>query len=122
MVDVIEVQNRPVETVTPLTFREAVRLGRLIAPNPTEGWGYGQNACVLRAAYLGAGSGPTDYNEYGALLARFTALRQPATCPLPHEPGSLLPPKDVLDLTWHLNDDHGWSDEEICDWLEGLGL
>jgi hypothetical protein len=116
---VIEVQTQPIETVTPITFREAVRLGRLMAPERTDfGWGSGRKACVLRAAYLGGGGDEFEDGSPGAydwLCERFGIPVEMVKCPADRGHAAT-----NLGIAFHLYDEHDWSDDAVCDWLELL--
>lgn len=114
------------EVTTPIKPSEALRLGRLTRPNYTEArlWSGETGACALGAILEGIGwGGGSQSTGYTLIQERFPILYQRDNgCPDPDCHAPTLAGPLLLDTTYHLNDDHHWSDAQIGAWLESLGL
>lgn len=119
------------EPTSPIKPSEALRLGRLIRPVRIENEFYEgrTGACALGAIATGYGEGPLDgedtYNVMATGPKTDVLEHHRADCPGEHTGnGYAFGAKgwQVWEVLHHLNDDHHWSDDQIVDWLEGLGL
>jgi len=101
------------EPTTPIKPSEALRLGRLQFPVPLRGRLFGvdgDTACAYGAIMAGYGDlemapvlGGGDEVDCPAWACRDLRLA-------------------VEQVVVHLNDFHGWTDDQIVGWLEGIGL
>ncbi len=79
-------------------------------------------ACVWGAAIF-AIYGVASGSFIDKLTADYVELGHKDDCPVPNNVN--IPNQDELclrDVVIMLNDDYGWSREEIADWLESVGL
>jgi len=115
-----------------MQLSEAMRLGAMLRPQARGGpfqssihvskdgeWSRVVASCALGAAHEALGGGTqslsyTPLKHFDALLTR--RVLQPCTCY--DAPGSAIMPTGRIDATvMHLNDHHGWTREQIADWL-----
>lgn len=105
------------EVTTPIKPSEALRLGRLTRPVRLTDGGFqlgDDAACALGAIHAGYGLDYHDNDDrmaWGRVLDRF-----PTQCPMGCDVSVFL--RGIA----HLNDEHLWSDDQIADYLRGLGL
>ncbi len=99
-----------------MKLSEAIRLGATMKP---QGFGmdaYGSHSCALTAACDAVGletsnAGITELNRRYAWASSVRPM-----CPACHEHNGHL----VTGMCAHLNDDHGWTREQIAGWVETL--
>jgi hypothetical protein len=107
---------------SPLTLSMAIRLGSLLRPQGQGGWDDGKTACALMAVSLACGI-PTRVDEYihqhyqnhldyAALWHRFPVLETRVIDPVSRVT------RDLSTAIWFLNDKHGWTREQIADFVE----
>ena len=83
-------------------------------------------SCVLGAAFEGVSgmdAAAFDFNAAAMLWTMFPQLVEPIACPTCHSiqcPFRAGPPTLAEIIAHHLNDQHGWTREEIADWLDTL--
>lgn len=116
------------ETTTPIKPSEALRLGRLIRPLPLRGLilSGDDRACALGAMAVGVG---IEAHFMLQLMSRWPDLRKKTHCPTVARelrPDACLwrsvDGVTTLEMVYHLNDVHCWSDDQIVEWLESNDL
>lgn len=117
----------PLEPTTPIKPSEAIRLGLLLAPEPSEGhWGEGTSACANRALVLGLLGDDGGYPRYTEADRALGDVEPPCgwDCLDGWYLGGGEKKRSPSWVLIHLTDapNHRWSRERIADWLEGLGL
>lgn len=123
-----EVREAPVlpERVTEIRPSEALRLGRLTRPRRTEGYELdGADGACARGAMIEAIGG----ENFTDVWVRWPGLRRHGHCPVGFWLGdrtcAFHPDRasaSVFYLVTHVNDTHHWSDDQIVEWLRGMGL
>lgn len=110
------------------SFSEAIRAANGVLPQSFYGPGARDilsvdkgKVCALEGGLHIMGLGPFDVGSdaiYRESRRRYSYLDTLSDCPRPDcaefEDGQ----QPLIDLIWHLNDDHHWSFGQIADWLE----
>lgn len=95
-----------------MRLSEAIRLGSMMKP---QGFGTGAVFATVEASCaLGAAADAAGIMEmrYAGAVDKWPFLSAVDQCPACSERTRR------VDLTWHLNDVHRWSREQIADWVQ----
>jgi hypothetical protein len=98
-----------------LTLSEAIRIGAMLKPQGTGGFGDDGTSCALRAAMDATTIGYSKYGiDYSEQLEHWPVLARQVDPPVEMEERS------VIHIIWVLNDSRRWTREAIADWVETL--
>ena len=91
-----------------MKLSEAIRLGSLLKPQAFGGMWVGEGSCAFGAALDAIG-----INALTMATGIWPWLRAPMKCPVCGQPEVIV----TLVISFHLNDKHLWTREEIADWV-----
>src|SRR5687767_14918938 len=102
------------------SFSDAIRYGATLRPQGEGGTSaqaaVGRSCAILAGAEAMTGTLWID-GDYQLVKRAFPYLLNPAECPQHCQDGISYKPK-LLDVLYHLNDEHKWTREAIADWLQ----
>jgi hypothetical protein len=98
-----------------MKLSEAIRLGSMLKPQLTNAlFISGGKSCALGAALDAIGQKVRDFDGFGAVEAAFPICL--IRIKHPNEPRTY----DLDEVIADLNDNHGWTREQIADWVEAI--